>query len=276
MIDGERAPTRSRSRSSAGSARTSTPTTSMSASRAASRRPGDDRLHVGHDRPGEGLHADARQLPGRDARCTATSFCSMTYSRSIYMFLPLAHVLARLAQAVTLDVGGTIAYWGGDPKRIVEDMAAGAPTHFPAVPRIYEKIHTGVIERDREREALRRRRRCSRWALRQGAAPARRSAPAAASDWLADLQYRPRRPPRPGARSARVRRPAGDGARRRRADRPELIGFFDACGVLLLEGYGMTESCSTATLNPAGRRAGHGRSGRCPRARCRSRPTARS
>jgi long-chain acyl-CoA synthetase len=32
---------------------------------------------------------------------------------------------------------------------------------------------------------------------------------------------------------------------------PALIEFFDACGVLLLEGYGMTETCSTATLNPA-------------------------
>jgi long-chain acyl-CoA synthetase len=32
---------------------------------------------------------------------------------------------------------------------------------------------------------------------------------------------------------------------------PDLIEFFDACGVLLLEGYGMTETCSTATLNPA-------------------------
>ena len=33
----------------------------------------------------------------------------------VYMFLPLAHVLARVTQAVILDVGGTIVYWGGDP-----------------------------------------------------------------------------------------------------------------------------------------------------------------
>src|ERR1019366_447118 len=30
----------------------------------------------------------------------------------------------------------------------------------------------------------------------------------------------------------------------------ELLEFVDACGVLVLEGYGMTESCATATLNP--------------------------
>ncbi|MGC2372454.1 MAG: AMP-binding protein, partial [Solirubrobacteraceae bacterium] len=62
----------------------------------------------------------------------------------IYMFLPLAHVLARLAQVVVLDVGGTLVYWSGDPKKILGEVRATAPTHFVAVPRIYEKLHTGV------------------------------------------------------------------------------------------------------------------------------------
>ena len=36
----------------------------------------------------------------------------------IYLFLPLAHSLARVAQLATLEVGGTLAFWGGDPARI--------------------------------------------------------------------------------------------------------------------------------------------------------------
>ena len=108
------------------------------------RRPRDARVHVGHHRAGEGLHAHPRELP-RDARAwSATSSCSTPCSRVIYMFLPLAHVLAQATQAVVLDVGGTIVYWGGDPARIVEELAACAPTHFPAVPRIYEKMHTAM------------------------------------------------------------------------------------------------------------------------------------
>ncbi len=30
---------------------------------------------------------------------------------------------------------------------------------------------------------------------------------------------------------------------------PELLEFFDACGVLVLEGYGLTETCAAATIN---------------------------
>ena len=30
---------------------------------------------------------------------------------------------------------------------------------------------------------------------------------------------------------------------------PELLEFFDACGVLVLEGYGLSETCAAATLN---------------------------
>jgi long-chain acyl-CoA synthetase len=32
---------------------------------------------------------------------------------------------------------------------------------------------------------------------------------------------------------------------------PELLEFFDACGVLVLEGYGLTESCAASTINTA-------------------------
>ncbi|MGZ8649995.1 MAG: AMP-binding protein [Solirubrobacteraceae bacterium] len=54
----------------------------------------------------------------------------------IYLFLPLAHSLARVAQLATLEAGGTLAFWGGDAARIVDELAEVRPTHFPSVPRI--------------------------------------------------------------------------------------------------------------------------------------------
>ncbi len=169
----------------------------------------------------------------------------------VYQFLPLAHVLARMTQAVLLDVGGTIVYWGGDPKRILEEVAEAAPTHFAAVPRVYEKIHTGVLDGIEEQVpfvggAL------LRWAVAQGRharaaerAGRRLNPIAAAQHAVADRLV-----------LSKVRGAFGDrlvmalvGAA---PIAPDLIEFFDACGMLLLEGYGLTESCSTATLNPAG------------------------
>jgi long-chain acyl-CoA synthetase len=189
----------------------------------------------------------------------------------VYMFLPLAHALARVTQAVVLEAGGTIAYWGGDPKQIVDELAAVAPTHFPAVPRIYEKIHTAAVDAVQE-HLPRLGGPLLRWALAQGArarAATRAGRPlgpiAGARYRLADRLV-----------LAKVRRIFGDrlvmaivGAA---PIAPTLIDFFDACGVLLLEGYGMTETCSTPPARPI-----RGPSDfRCPKARSRSRLTARS
>jgi long-chain acyl-CoA synthetase len=167
----------------------------------------------------------------------------------VYMFLPLAHVLARVAQTVVLDVGGTLAYWSGDPKKIPQEVLATAPTHFVAVPRVYEKLHTGVVS------------------AVESTGPHARLLFA----WALKVGRRARRAQRAGRPLGRVAQ-----ARLRLADRlalakvqalfgehlqmalvgaapidGELLEFFDACGVTVLEGYGMTESCATATLNPA-------------------------
>src|SRR3954470_8720646 len=59
----------------------------------------------------------------------------------LFIFLPLAHVLSRMAQMLTLDVGGTLAFWGRDMKKAMDEMREVEPTHFPAVPRVFEKIY---------------------------------------------------------------------------------------------------------------------------------------
>jgi long-chain acyl-CoA synthetase len=168
----------------------------------------------------------------------------------IFMFLPLAHVLARMVQFVALDVGATLAYWSRDPKQLLDDLAAARPTHFPSVPRVYEKVHTRALAALEEASPLRRR--VFEWSVATGAAA--------------------RAARREGRRAGRLLR-----ARHRIADRlvlgrvRELFGgaielgltgaapigrdvleFFDACGIPVLEGYGMTETCAAATLNTPG------------------------
>ncbi len=166
----------------------------------------------------------------------------------IYMFLPLAHVLARIAQTVVLDVGGTLVYWGGDPAAIAAEIEQAQPTHFVAVPRIYEKLHTAVISAVDGRGPIARL--LFAWALevgrraRRAERAGRRRGPLAAARLRVADRFGP----------AKVRALFGPQLKlalvgAAPSDR-ELLEFFDACGVLVLEGYGMTESCATATLNP--------------------------
>jgi long-chain acyl-CoA synthetase len=166
---------------------------------------------------------------------------------SMYQFLPLAHVLARVAQAVMLSVGARVIYWGGDSARIADELPVAAPTHVPAVPRIYEKIHgavTGKVAEGRAHERL-----MFQWALgcgtRARAALRERRQP----DLRTDIQYRAAN----RLVLSKIRRLFGPrlevalvGAA---PIAPELLEFFDACGVLVLEGYGLTESCAASTLN---------------------------
>jgi long-chain acyl-CoA synthetase len=165
----------------------------------------------------------------------------------IYLFLPLAHSLARVAQLATLEVGGTLAFWGGDPARIVDELAEVRPTHFPSVPRIYEKMHSavlnGVAEQSRVKRAL------FHWAVGAGArarAAGHAGVPigafAAARHRLADKLVLSKVRGLFGDRIAMALCGAAPVA-------PEVLEFFDACGVLVLEGYGMTETCAAATLN---------------------------
>jgi long-chain acyl-CoA synthetase len=167
----------------------------------------------------------------------------------MYQFLPLAHVLARIAQAVTLSVGARVIYWGGDMAKIADELQATAPTHVPAVPRIYEKIHgavTGKVAAGRPHERV-----MFDWALRCGARARAAIRARTQPDLPTDLQYRLA----DRLVLSKVRRLFGPGLEVGLVGAapisPELLEFFDACGVLVLEGYGLTETCAASTLNTA-------------------------
>jgi long-chain acyl-CoA synthetase len=168
---------------------------------------------------------------------------------SMFQFLPLAHVLARIAQAVTLNVGARVVYWSGDTAKIIDDLPGSAPTHVPAVPRIYEKIHgavTGKVADGRPYERV-----MFDWALRCGARARSALRARRQPDLLTDLQYRVA----DRLVLSKVRRVFGPNLELALVGAApiagELLEFFDACGVLVLEGYGLTETCAAATINTA-------------------------
>jgi long-chain acyl-CoA synthetase len=163
----------------------------------------------------------------------------------LFIFLPLAHVLSRMAQMLTLDVGGTLAFWGRDKDKAMEEMKEVEPTHFPAVPRIFEKIYEearkqadGAIKGKIFEKAVDVGRKVRRLE-REGEEPG----PILRKEYeLADKQVLSKVRELFGSRLEFALTGAAP------VD-PEMLEFFDACGVLILEGYGATETSAVAVAN---------------------------
>jgi long-chain acyl-CoA synthetase len=168
-------------------------------------------------------------------------------THSLYQFLPLAHALARVAQYTVIERGGEICFWGGDPARIVEELGEVKPTHFPAVPRIYEKIHAAVLGRIEDGPALQRT--LFRRALARSRTVRRMRADGVAPSRVHLLRHRVT----DALVLSKVRRIFGGRLQVALVGAApvarELLEFFDACGITILEGYGLTESTAAATLN---------------------------
>jgi long-chain acyl-CoA synthetase len=158
------------------------------------------------------------------------------------LYLPLAHNYGRLMLLLGAHVGFTIAFLA-DPLRVAEALPQVRPTLLPSVPRVYEKVHSAVLARFDAATGTKRR--LIDWALPIGREVSRLESagqpiPAGlrAKHRLADrLVFSKVREPFGG----RLRMPGSGGAPLAK----EIIEFFDAIGIRIGEGYGLTE-CTTA------------------------------
>jgi long-chain acyl-CoA synthetase len=162
-----------------------------------------------------------------------------------FMFLPLAHSLARIVQMLTIDVGGTLAFWQRDPQRLLEDIRETDPTHLTCVPRVFEKIFAaasaGVAEQPAPKRAI------FRWALATGREVRSRDE----RDVGRLLRLRWKLADR--LVLAKVRALFGDRLRLAMSGAApiaaDVLEFFDAAGVTILEGWGLSETTAAGTFN---------------------------
>jgi long-chain acyl-CoA synthetase len=158
-----------------------------------------------------------------------------------YLFLPLAHSFALLIQLAALDLGATIAYFGGDPKQIVAELSEVRPTYLPSVPRIFEKLYT-LVTAHGDAEQIRA-------ATQVGLKV--RALQAAGQEVPPELQAHFDAAEEKLFKNVR----AAFGGRLRQATSgaapiaQEILEFFFACGVPVLEGYGMTETATASTVS---------------------------
>jgi long-chain acyl-CoA synthetase len=165
---------------------------------------------------------------------------------TMLLYLPLAHNFGRLMHLHSPHVGYTLAFCP-DPYAIAEALPAVRPTVFPSVPRVYEKIHTGVTAKFAEATGAKRK--LIDWALRVGAESSRlrqdgKPLPVglALRHRVADRLVYKKVKDRLGGR---IRICVSGGAPLAK----EIIEFFQALDILILEGYGLTECTTAATVN---------------------------
>lgn len=168
----------------------------------------------------------------------------------VVTFLPLTHIFARMLQFAHIAWGQSIYF--SNPDAIVPHLAEVKPTVFASVPRVLEKVYDRVLLGIRESEGLKKR--IGMWALelagqydlskeRGGLSPIKY----ALADKLVYSQLRER------LGLTRVKAIAVGGA----ALRPDLANSFNAFGIPVYQGYGLTETSPVISVNLPGRnRAG--------------------
>jgi long-chain acyl-CoA synthetase len=164
-----------------------------------------------------------------------------------YLYLPLAHSFALLIQLASFDLGATLAYWQRDPLKIMADLAEVKPTYFPSVPRIFEKIYTTATSAMEKEGGLKKA--VFEWSIRVGGKVREMERAGREPGFLLRKQYE--------FADRKVLSKIRDlfGGKVRIATsgaapiNPEILRFFDAAGVLVLEGWGMTETSTAATIS---------------------------
>ena len=164
----------------------------------------------------------------------------------VLLFLPLAHSYGRLAHQAASFRGATVAVVA-DVGRVPEAMAAVRPHVLPAVPRVYEKVHANTLGEIERAGGLRGK--IGLWALGVGARASRARREGASVPRFLALQERVA----DRLVFAKVRDRLGGrlrvGVSGAAPLSTDVMEFFHALGVPVIEGYGLTETASSATVN---------------------------
>ena len=168
----------------------------------------------------------------------------------VLSYLPLCHIAERLFSVIDAIAHGYVVNFGDGVDELGADLRAVQPTIFLGVPRVWEKLLATITIRMEDAGRLKRAN--YRFWMGRGARLARRRwrgrlGPLGrleyAAGWL--LLYRSLRQK---IGMSRIRYALSGAA----PIAPQVLEFFWALGVPVVEGYGMTENTAQATVTPVG------------------------
>ena len=163
-----------------------------------------------------------------------------------YLWLPMSHSFGKVLMAGHIASGSVTAVDGRIPK-LVENLAVVRPTIMAAVPRIFEKVYNRIIEKAKKGSKLERK--VFELAVRVGKQTSKARQAGHEPGLL--LQAEQRIADKlvfdkiKATFGGRVRFFVSGSAPLSR----EIAEFFHACGILILEGYGLTETSAATFCN---------------------------
>jgi long-chain acyl-CoA synthetase len=163
-------------------------------------------------------------------------------------FLPLCHILERLI-TVFLPIGfGSTVNFAESPETVFDNVREVSPHVFTAVPRVWEKVYSRISIMSGEATKLGKL--CYKLALATGMKRAeyledRKPVPLTTSLAYAFWDFAVLKNLRRMIGLDRLRRGTTGAA----PISPDLLRWYKAIGVTVLEGYGMTESSGVISLN---------------------------
>ncbi|MCP4104287.1 MAG: long-chain fatty acid--CoA ligase [Desulfobacteraceae bacterium] len=164
----------------------------------------------------------------------------------VFVFLPLAHVAARLCIYFTVLVGKPVTF-NRNPDTLTEDMKAASPNWFVSVPRIYEKIYSKVLSGVEAKGGITLK--IFNWACNIGNMVSDCKLSKTPVPLLLQLQYKLAYKlvfsKIHEAMGGKVRWCISGAA----PLNPSIGKFFHAAGILVCEGLGMTENTSFSNVN---------------------------
>ncbi|MDP2341437.1 MAG: long-chain fatty acid--CoA ligase [Deltaproteobacteria bacterium] len=173
-----------------------------------------------------------------------------------YLFLPMAHVFAKVLETIWFQEGHVMAFWSGDMKKIVDELGEVRPTMMCSVPRIFEKVHAKVVSDTQMAPGLAGK--IARWGIAQGEKAGKLeqagAKPGGIAWALAEKLVFSKIQAKLSARfGGRLRFFVSGGAPLGK----DVAYFFKYAGVTICEGFGLTETSAASSVNrPADTRIG--------------------
>jgi long-chain acyl-CoA synthetase len=162
------------------------------------------------------------------------------------LFLPLAHSFARLESFLGVHRGLVTAF-AENIDKLRDNLPEVKPDFICSVPRVFEKVYAGVIAKAEAGSPIKKK--IFHWAVGVGREvsrlkQARKPVPASLA-FKYRLAHKLVFSKLHAALGGRLRFAVSGGAPLSK----EIAEFFHAAGILILEGYGLTETCPSLTFN---------------------------